>query len=301
MAPRRTKYTTPERPVHSVEQKRLYANRLKKRIEELEAFDPATVQKRDGDHNVIALEAAIEDALSAAFGNNTVEYNRYRRATELDHGPRVMRVEPSFISARHGGGGHGHYNDAREAQQYISQGKQESIALLRQAVKTLEEEIEEEQELPSSAAMPASANIPNAVGSGMNFLGQCNERVTIERQDSSRHEGVRALVSGEMILIPDAKVPIESNDAILRQLPSGLVERLIVTDPNFYTQHHGIPAHYQIKYRREGQKPAENPGYNFHLSGDNSRVNINSLDKSTNTVGIRLAATLEPSRAVCSK
>src|SRR5579871_1017793 len=112
MATRRSNTTIPERPKHSVEQKRLYANRLTKRIEELEAFDPATVEKRDGDPKVMALEAAIDAALSAAFGHNTTEYKRYARATHLDHGPRFMRIEPSLLTARRGGG-HGHYNDAR--------------------------------------------------------------------------------------------------------------------------------------------------------------------------------------------
>jgi hypothetical protein len=87
-----------------------------------------------------------------------------------------------------------------------------------------------------------------------------------------------------MVLIPDAKIPIEPDDAILRELPSGIVERLVVTEPGFYATIHGIPAHYQVKYRREGQKPAGSPGYHIHVSGDNSRVNINSIDNSANTI-----------------
>ena len=50
----------------------------------------------------------------------------------------------------------------------------------------------------------------------MNLLSQCNEKVTVERHDNSRYENVPALVSSAMILIPDAKIPIEPNDAILR-------------------------------------------------------------------------------------
>jgi hypothetical protein len=62
------------------------------------------------------------------------------------------------------------------------------------------------------------------------------------------------------------------------------VERFVVTEPGFYAKSHGIPAHYQIKYRREGQQPAGNPGYHIHVSGDNSRVNVSSTDNSVNTV-----------------
>ncbi len=122
------------------------------------------------------------------------------------------------------------------------------------------------------------------VDSHMDLSGRCNEKVTVERHDNSRYENVPALVSRGMILIPDANIPIEPDDAILRQLPSGIVERLVVTDPGFYAAVHGIPAHYQVKYRREGQKPAGTPGYHIHLSGDNSRVNINSIDSSANTI-----------------
>jgi hypothetical protein len=118
----------------------------------------------------------------------------------------------------------------------------------------------------------------------MNLAGQCNETVTVEQEDGSRHEDVRALVTEKMILIPDPKVPIAPNDAVLRQLPSGLVERLVVTDPGFHARIHGIPEHYQVKYRREGRKPEGRPGYVVHVSGNNPRVNIKSTDNSTNSV-----------------
>jgi hypothetical protein len=133
----------------------------------------------------------------------------------------------------------------------------------------------------------ASAGLESG-DSPMNLASKCNEKVTVERHDNSRYENVPALVSREMIFIPDAKIPIEPNDAILRQLPSGIVERLVVTDPGFYAPLRTVPAHYQVKYRREGQKPAGSPGYHIHLSGDNSRVNINSIDNSANTVSNQL-------------
>lgn len=113
---------------------------------------------------------------------------------------------------------------------------------------------------------------------------RCNEKITIESQDGSLREGVNSLVTGSMVLVPDSSIPIESGDALLRKLPSGLIERLIVSDPGFYAALHGMPAHYQIKYRREGQKPEGTAGYTIHVTGQNSRVNINSVDNSTNVV-----------------
>ena len=121
----------------------------------------------------------------------------------------------------------------------------------------------------------------------VNLAVQCNETVTLERQDGSRYEGVQALVTGKTILIPDAKIPIEPLDAILRQLPSGLVERFLVIDPGFHAAVHGLPGHYQVKYRREGQKPAGSAGYVVHVSGNNSRVNIHSTDNSINSVATK--------------
>jgi len=118
----------------------------------------------------------------------------------------------------------------------------------------------------------------------VDIFSECNERVTVEGQDGQRRENVPALVTDNMILIPDAKLPISPNDVILRELPSGLVDRFIVAEPGFKTAFHEIPAHYQIKYRREGQKPAGDPGYIVHISGENSRVNINSVDNSSNVI-----------------
>jgi hypothetical protein len=36
---------------------------------------------------VKAPEASIEESLVAVFGHRTIEYNRYRSAAQLDHGP----------------------------------------------------------------------------------------------------------------------------------------------------------------------------------------------------------------------
>lgn len=118
----------------------------------------------------------------------------------------------------------------------------------------------------------------------VNLFSQCNEVVTVERQSGSRQENVQALVTDKMIMIPDASVAIAPDDVVLRKLPSGLVERLVVTDPGFKAAFHALPAHYQVRYRREGQDREGKPGYVVHVAGDNARVNIGSTDNSINTV-----------------
>lgn len=108
-------------------------------MKELEAFDPQTVQKR-WPPEVSVLEASIDEALSAVFGHGTVEYNRYSSAKTLDNGPVILRS----------GFGDDDRNDAFEARQYLAEGKRESLLMLEQAIKTLEEEIADQEEEVSS-------------------------------------------------------------------------------------------------------------------------------------------------------
>jgi hypothetical protein len=63
MARRPTPSPKPERPVLTVEQKRRCIDRLRQCIQDLEAFDPQKVQKRYRVPEVLALEAAIDEAL----------------------------------------------------------------------------------------------------------------------------------------------------------------------------------------------------------------------------------------------
>jgi predicted nucleotide-binding protein len=148
MARRPAPPSQPQRPVLSIDQKRRALGRLRERIRELEDFDPETVQARFHDPEVMALEAAIDEALSAAFGHGTVEYQRYERAVALDHGPVEMR--PIFDGRR--------YDDSFEARGYVATGKQEALALLGRAVRSLEEEIEDHE--PDAAPPAASEPAP---------------------------------------------------------------------------------------------------------------------------------------------
>jgi predicted nucleotide-binding protein len=133
----------PVRPTLTIDQKRRCIERLRQRIAELEAFDPQSVQKR-WPPEVHVIETAIEEALSAAFGHDTVEYNRYSRATTLDHGPVSVVPDYDFGDGRR-------YNDAHEARQYLAEGKQAAILMLGQAIKALEEEIADQEHVDAGA------------------------------------------------------------------------------------------------------------------------------------------------------
>jgi predicted nucleotide-binding protein len=117
--------------------------RLKKRIEDLERFDPASVQKR-WDPEAQALQVAIEETLADVFGHGTPAFTRYHYAARLDNGPVVMRTD--F-------GGYGADPDERmEAQQYLAEGKAASLGLLRQAIRGLEEKLSFESTSASTAS-----------------------------------------------------------------------------------------------------------------------------------------------------
>lgn len=131
MARRVTPNEPPLRPVLNVEQKRRAIERLRRRIQDINAFDPQTVNER-WSAEVTALEAGIDEALSAAFGHGTVEYKRYVGAATLDNGPVVMSMGHRDV-----------HREAYEAREYLSEGKRASIVMLEQAIKFLEEEIAE--------------------------------------------------------------------------------------------------------------------------------------------------------------
>jgi len=143
----------PQSPVLTPDQLGRRVQRLQECIKALEVFDPQKVRKR-GAPEVLALETSIDGALSAAFRHGTPAYNRYRPAPKLDHGglytdsvvSTVERLPPSVIAAQ----------QASEAQQFLTQGKEQSIGLLQQAIRELEHEIAD-QENDAQAAPPAAS------------------------------------------------------------------------------------------------------------------------------------------------
>ncbi len=185
----------PQRHVLSIQQKRRGIERLQKRIEDLEAFDPQTVQKRFPPE-VTVLGTAIDETLAAVFGHATVEYDRYKSAARLDNGLVVVSLGREF-------GSRSEYQDTLEARQYLAEGKQKALALLRQAVRGLEEEIDEESTItnvPVELAFPEPSPLSKKVfvvhgrdndakNEVARFLGKIGleEIILHERPNSGRH------------------------------------------------------------------------------------------------------------------
>ena len=129
-------------PVLTLDQKRYRIERFQVCIKRLEDFDPAKVQRRVGVPEIVTLEEGIDNALSATFGYGTPSYYRFNLAARLDVGPLVTStvLEGTVLRSVGGPGVHDELA-AEEARRYFSEGKARSIALLREAIRTLEAEI----------------------------------------------------------------------------------------------------------------------------------------------------------------
>jgi hypothetical protein len=141
MARRSVPPPKPKTPILSAGQKRRRIERLQKCITSLEAFDSGKVRKRFGNPEVIALEAAIDKTLSSAFGYGTPAYLRYNQAATLDPGPLISNATLRSPGPPPVGGPGQHEVQTEEARQYFSEGRGRSIALLREAIRTLDDEI----------------------------------------------------------------------------------------------------------------------------------------------------------------
>src|SRR5271170_7796196 len=139
MARRSAPPPKPKSPNLTVGQKRRRIERSQKCITSLEAFDPQKARKRAP--AVLALEAAIDKALSSAFGYGTSAYLRYNQAATLDPSPLLTNATLRSPVLPPVGGPGRHDAKAHEARQHFSQNKERSIALIGQAISALEDEI----------------------------------------------------------------------------------------------------------------------------------------------------------------
>lgn len=126
------------------------------------------------------------------------------------------------------------------------------------------------------------------------FSDVMTDSLTLVKKNGERLEAVQANVSSTAITTFDQRlvegpITVEEEDVMLRQLPNGLVERYVVLDTGFSNEIHGVEAHYSMKVRKETDIRAKDTTlsrnvFNFH--GDNSRVNVNSQDYSSNVVNL---------------
>ena len=103
------------------------AIRMAKRLDEVRNFAPERVTEQFDDPEVARIRASVEEGLQRTFGAGTPDYNRYHAACAFSAGPILMNRRA----------------DAHEVQQHLATAKARSIALLEQAVTSLDERLEE--------------------------------------------------------------------------------------------------------------------------------------------------------------
>ncbi|RVI63893.1 hypothetical protein CN187_23770 [Sinorhizobium meliloti] len=122
----RTPQPAQQPPRLSVPEMKLGVTKLQRRVADLETFDSNSVMNR-WNSEAEPLEKAILQTLSDVFGNDTTDYNHFSDAARLDNGPMIMGQTASLDQVR----------------RYFTEGKERSLRLLRQAIRGLEERIED--------------------------------------------------------------------------------------------------------------------------------------------------------------
>jgi hypothetical protein len=102
-------------------------DRLRKRLDEVRAFDPKSVIEQYNIPHVQALAASVDEALVRTFGADTLDYKRYSDASYFDNGPH----------------NYAHRVPIEQVHVSLARSKARSIALIEQAIVSLEERIEE--------------------------------------------------------------------------------------------------------------------------------------------------------------
>lgn len=157
MARRPTQFP-PEDRVLGVAETRSAIERLTLRLGELRQLDPRSVATYRSPQ-IVSLETAIEQTLTAVFGQGTPKFKLYRAASDLEPAP-VLRMVPDWIAVRGGGAGYDGV-DVGELQRGILERQQRAVALLEQAIRGLEEEIAYRGEQRGPTAETVSQSRPN--------------------------------------------------------------------------------------------------------------------------------------------
>jgi hypothetical protein len=106
--------------------------------------------------------------------------------------------------------------------------------------------------------------------------------VTLIKKDGTIINNIAAIAQPKTICIRDKNVPVEEGDFLQRILPNGVVERKVITDTGYFGDHKNFSP-YQCKV--ESVKKISTKSQNiYNINGNNSKVNINTVDNSTNNV-----------------
>jgi hypothetical protein len=115
-----------------------------------------------------------------------------------------------------------------------------------------------------------------------------NERITWIAQDGVVTSDIKAIKSDKGFRVVRDDLDFREGEFINRPLPNGRVEEYIIMNVKFTNKIHNISGSFLLEVRRK-DKPLEQATpqiVTYNLHGNNSRVNVNSLDHSHNMVGL---------------
>ena len=122
----------------------------------------------------------------------------------------------------------------------------------------------------------------------MSFDSLMRDKVTLIKKDGNRFENIRAFVQSDKIFTDDPAIPIEDGDVFERTLLNGIVERYTILDAGYRQGTGGIKSHYQSVVRKQTKidLSTQPSPFVYNLTGPNVRMNIQSIDSSTNLVEV---------------
>lgn len=135
--PRRTSPPEPKPANLSPQQMRVAIPKLERRITELREIDVTTIQER-GDPRLAALEQKIDDTLVEIFGNDSLDYMRFRVHT-LDTASINYLYETPILEIREG----------------FQRGIEHAVSNLRTIIELLREKLDDFGETPEGRAVRA--------------------------------------------------------------------------------------------------------------------------------------------------
>ncbi len=115
--------------------------KLKRRIADVESFAPELVPESNPSAVTLPLETAIKDTLMQIFGAETVDYQRYQSASSFDWPINIYEPTPIW-----------------EIRDSLKEEKERSLALLRAALRSIEEQIQDAGVTTQDAIAPTRSH-----------------------------------------------------------------------------------------------------------------------------------------------
>jgi predicted nucleotide-binding protein len=157
-------------------QMRAAITRFQRRIADLENFEPTSVRDRR-DPRIDALEVSIDEAVSETFGRDTPAYRLYSRAKDLDTAGINMNGTPHH-----------------EVIDGLLHGKDRAIVLLKQAIRSLEEKLEDATDKMTEAPPERADTVRGLVSDEIFIVHGHDEAAKTEVAHFIERAGLRATI-----------------------------------------------------------------------------------------------------------